>query len=255
MVIETTLILCAFSFSAGLIDAVAGGGGLILIPALLIFRPDLAPAAVLATNKLAACFGTATATAQYAQGVRIPWRVMLPAAAVAFAASWLGARTVASLPPANLRPVIVGLLFVVAGYTVWKKDLGRVHEPRGGLAAQRRIGVLAGLIIGFYDGFFGPGTGSFLIFVLVRAIGFDFLHASASAKVVNLSTNLAALAFFVPAGLVRWELAIPLAACNVAGGLVGSRLAMRRGSAFIRAAFLVVLAALLLKLGADLFRR
>jgi hypothetical protein len=254
MFLETTALLCAFSFVAGLVDAVAGGGGLILIPALLVVRPDLAPAVCLATNKLAACCGTAMAAAQYSARVQIPWSGILPASALAFATSWIGARAVAALPAVHLRPALAVLLVLVAGYTIWRKDLGRVHFPRGGLAAQRRIALLAGAALGFYDGFFGPGTGSFLIFVLVRAIGFDFLHASASAKIINLATNLAALAFFIPAGLVPFDLALPLALSNIAGSVAGSRLALRRGSGFIRATFLVVLVALLLKLAGDLVR-
>lgn len=249
------LVLCGFAFLAGLVDAVVGGGGLIQLPALFVMLPHAAIPAVLGTNKLASLAGTSAAVRRYAAHVELPWHTLLPAAGVAFVCSFLGARLVALVAPELLRPLILVLLVGVAGYTVWKKDFGSVHAPRLGANRQRWLGVALAAAIGFYDGFFGPGTGSFLIFAFVGLFGFGFLAASASAKVVNLATNLSAVLYFVLTRNVMYELALPMAACNVAGSLLGTRLALRRGTAFIRLLFLAVVSLLILRFGYDLLRR
>jgi len=189
--------LGGFALLAGLVDAVAGGGGLIQLPALLLLWPAgeaTALAAVLGTNKFSSICGTGLAAVQYARRVPLHWASLLPAAGAALAGSWLGARVVTGLNPALLRPLILGLLVAVAGYTFARKDLGRLHAPRFSPRQERWLGVAVGAGIGFYDGFFGPGTGSFLIFAFVGLFGFDFLTASAGAKVINFATNLSALA-------------------------------------------------------------
>lgn len=247
-------LLCLFAFLAGFIDAIAGGGGLIQLPALLIALPHAAVPTVLGTHKLASMAGTSVAMARYARQVEIPWRSMLPTAATACAASLLGARLVSLLPTAVLRPVIFGLLAAVAVYTFVRKDFGAVHAPRLTHAAQVWLGIGVGAVLGFYDGFFGPGTGSFLIFCFIAVFGFSFLSASASAKVVNVATNLSAVAYLAATGHVLYRLALPMAACNVVGSLVGSRLAIRRGSGFVRLLFLAVVLLILIRLGYDLFR-
>lgn len=241
------------AFLAGAVDAVVGGGGLIQIPALFAALPGESPASLFGTNKGASVVGTSGAAWRYARRVAMPWRTVVPAAAFAFAFSYLGAAAVAWLPREALRPLILALLLAGAAY-VWKRpDLGQIHRPLH--AGGRELAFAAGLgaAIGFYDGFFGPGTGSFLIFLFVRGFGFDFLHASAAAKVVNVATNLAALAFFVPHGHWLPLLALAMALCNGAGSLVGTRLALRRGSGFVRRAFLVVAGALIARFAWDTF--
>lgn len=242
------------AFAAGAIDAVVGGGGLIQIPALFAAFPGESAATLFGTNKCASVVGTANATWRYARQVRMPWRAILPAALAAFAFSYLGAAAVAWLPKASVRPLILILLIGSAFYTLMKKDFGAVHAPSVSGLRELLYAVLLGGVIGFYDGFFGPGTGSFLIFLFIRYFGFDFLHASASAKVVNVATNLAALAYFVPNGYVLVGLALLMALANVSGSVVGTRLAIRHGSGFIRRAFLFMVCILIVRFAWDTVR-
>ncbi len=247
------LFLCFFAFLAGFIDSIVGGGGLIQLPALLIFLPHLPIATLLGTGKVPSIAGTSVATWRYARNVQIPWTSVLPAAISAFVFSFLGARTVSLLDPALLRPLILVLLISVFIYTLVKKDLGAIHAPRLTPVAEKWYAIAIGTAIGFYDGFFGPGTGSFLIFAFVGLFGFDFLSASASAKTVNLATNLSALAYFAATGNIRYEIAIPMAVCSVLGSLVGSNLAISKGSTFVRLLFLVVVSGIIIKVAYDTF--
>lgn len=240
---------------AGFVDAVVGGGGLIQIPALFAAMPGQAPATLFGTNKFSAVFGTANAAHRYARRVTMPWRTTLPAATAALVCAYLGAAAVAWLPRAMLRPLILGLLVAVAAYTFRRHDLGIDHRPFHDGHREVVYATLLGAGIGFYDGFFGPGTGSFLIFLFVRFFGFDFLHASAAAKVVNVATNLAALAYFVPHGNLLWVAAVVMAFANVVGSAVGSRMALRHGSGFIRRVFLVVVSALIVRFAYDTWVR
>ncbi len=250
-----TLALCAFAFLAGFIDSVVGGGGLVQIPALLILLPHGTPTAdVFGTNKLVGISGTATAAWNFARRVEIDWRAVLPATAAGFAFSVLGAHTVSHLDPAVLRPMVLVLLIAVAIYTFARKDFGSLHAPRLSLSSQRWIGLGVGAVIGFYDGFFGPGTGSFLIFIFIGVFGFNFLSASASAKVVNTATNLSTVVYFILTNHVIYRLAVPMAVCNMLGSLAGTRLAILRGSRFVRLFFLVVVAAIICKLAYDMAR-
>jgi len=248
------LVLIASAFIAGGIDAVVGGGGLIQIPALFAVYPGESPATLFGTNKCASVVGTLNASWRYARQVTMPWRTILPAASAAFAFSYVGAAAVAWLPKDAVRPLILVMLVLAAFYTLKKKDFGQVHRPAHAGHSELLYAVLLGGVIGFYDGFFGPGTGSFLIFLFVRFFGFDFLHASAGAKVVNVATNLAALAYFVPNGHVLPLLAVMMALANVSGSMAGTWLALRHGSAFVRQVFLLVVGALIVKFAWDTFR-
>jgi len=245
--------LIAAAFIAGLVDAVVGGGGLIQIPALFAAQPGVAPATLFGTNKFASVFGTANAAWRYARRVEMPWRTILPAAIAAFALSYAGAAAVAWLPKEAVRPLILALLIFAAGYTLMKKDFGQLHRPAHSGRGELVYAILLGGVIGFYDGFFGPGTGSFLIFLFIRFFGFDFLHASASSKVVNVATNLAALAYFLPAGHIIAALAGSMAVANVAGSITGTWLALKHGSGFIRIVFLLVVGVLIAKFAWDTF--
>lgn len=247
------VVLGLAAFVAGLIDAVVGGGGLIQIPALFSVLPREMPATLFGTNKVASVFGTANAAFRYARRVEMPWRTTLPAALAAFVCAFFGAMAVAWLPRELLRPLIFVLLLAAAVYTFIRKDFGALHQPRPPTRQDFFLALGLGGVIGFYDGFFGPGTGSFLIFLFIRYFRFDFLHASAAAKVVNVATNLAALAYFAPAGHWLPLLAVMMATANVAGSVVGTRLALRHGSGFVRQIFLWVVTALLLKFAWDTF--
>lgn len=255
--IEIDWLLAALglaAFVAGLVDAVVGGGGLIQIPALFSAFPSATPAVLFGTNKLASVVGTSSAAVQYARRVRIPWGVAIPGAFAALVGSWYGAKAVVWLPADILRPLVLGLLVAVAIYTFARKDFG-TGESRA-LEGHRPllVAVAIGAGIGFYDGFFGPGTGSFLIFLFVRLLGMDFLRASVTAKILNVATNVAAIAYFATSVDLLWKIAAVMALCNLLGAQVGSRLALRHGAAFVRKVFLVVVAALIAKMSFDLIR-
>lgn len=247
-------LLLPVAFIAGLIDAAVGGGGLIQLPGMFAILPREMPTTLLASNKFASIMGTASATWRYARRIELPWRMVLSAAAAAFVGAYLGARAVHLLPVQAVRPLVIVLLVVMLGYTWLKPQFGQEDAGRPLTRRDLGIGLLIGAGIGFYDGFFGPGTGSFLIFMFVRFFHFDFLRASACAKVVNLATNLAALAFFVPAGLVLYTVAIPMGIANIIGAQLGTRLALKGGNLWVRRLFLILALTLLCKLLFDLLR-
>ena len=225
------------------------------IPALFSALPGDVPATIFGTNKLSSIFGTGSAALRYSGSVRIRWNAVLSAAIAAFIFSYLGALTVSLIPAGLMRVLVLPLLIVVAAYTFLKKDLGSVHAPLHEGAKEKTLAIALGAAIGFYDGFFGPGTGSFLVFLFVRYFGFDFIRASAAAKVVNVSTNFAALLYFVPSGNLIWQLGLLMAAFNVTGSLLGTQLALRHGSGFVRQIFLLVVTALVLKFTYDTFMK
>lgn len=252
--LETLLLLCVFAFCAGLIDAAVGGGGLIQIPALFNFVPAAVPAALLGTNKLSSACGTSLAVRTWTRRVQVPWALVLPATITAFIMSFCGAMAVSAVPEYVMRPLVLVLIIAMAVYTFLKKDFGSIRKPLTIGRRERLMALVIGGCAGFYDGLFGPGTGSFLVFLFVRCYALDFLQASACSKVVNLATNTAALVFFVPTGKVIYSLAIPMAACNMVGAVVGSRLAIRNGTGFVRILFLVLLVVLIFKLGYDILK-
>ena len=245
------LFLVGAAFLAGLVDAVVGGGGLILIPALFVALPQTAPATILGTNKFVAIFGTASAAHRYSVSIQVPWRAALPTAIAAFCCSYFGAMSAASMPKEQFRPLVLVMLVVVVVYTFSRKDFGSIDQNRPHTAIETYWSLILGAGIGFYDGFFGPGAGSFLLFLFIRCFGFDFLRASAAAKIVNVATNGAALIYFSITGHVLWAVALVLAIFNIGGALLGSRLALRYGSGFVRRVFLGVVTVLIGKFGYD----
>ncbi len=250
--LDLLIVSCA-SLLAGLIDAIVGGGGLVLVPTLFAAYPAMPPATLLGTNKSASVWGTFIAAVQYSRQAPMRWPVLLPAAAAALLGSLGGAWTVTQVEPDFLRRLLPLILIAVLAYTLARKDLGRIHAPRYVLRGEQLAASLIGLGIGWYDGFFGPGTGSFFIFLFVRLLGYDFLNASAAAKLLNVATNVAAIALFAAKGHVWWQAGLVMAAANVAGSLIGTRLALRHGAGFVRGAFILVVGALILKTGYDAF--
>jgi uncharacterized membrane protein YfcA len=243
------------SLLAGFVDAIVGGGGLILVPALFAAYPSAHPATLFGSNKSASIWGTGLATYQYSQRVAMRWNVLLPAAAIGFCASFAGAWLVTILSPEFLRKVLPFVLAAVLAYTLAKKELGREHAPR---FSGRREVLLAGAIgalVGFYDGFFGPGTGSFFVFLFVRLLGYDFLNASACAKLLNTATNLSAMILFAAKGHIWWQVGLTMAVCNVAGSYAGTHLALKHGAGFVRGVFIAVVSALIFKTSYDAFFR
>jgi uncharacterized membrane protein YfcA len=235
---------------AGFIDAVVGGGGLITVPALMIALPTGTPLpTLLGTNKVVACTGTTMAAGKFLWSGTLSWREMVrPVTASALGASggvWLTYRIHGDF----LRPVMLGLLVAMLAFTLLKPDLGHIHAPRFGLGHQRGLATLIAMVLGFYDGFFGPGTGSLLIFLFVAVLGFDFLRASALAKSVNWASNLTAMGLFLWQGSWIPSVALSMAAANGAGGYLGARVALSKGSHWVRGVFIGVVGALILRLG------
>jgi uncharacterized membrane protein YfcA len=247
---EIVFVLVA-AFGAGVIDAMAGGGGLVQLPALFAAYPTTPHTTLLGTGKLAGFAGTTSAIFRFVRHVSIDWKLVLPAAVGAFVAAMVGAWIATRIPPDRFRAMVPVLLALVLAYTLLHKDFGLQHHPRGQGRRGRALAATGAGAIGLYDGFFGPGTGSFLVFLFVRGFGLDFLHASASAKIVNATTNIAALVLFGLTGELLWLLGLAMAACNVAGAQVGSHLAIRRGSGFVRVVFLVVVGSLIAKTAWD----
>lgn len=248
--------LCLFAFVAGFVDAIVGGGGLIQLPALFVFLPrELAASVplVFGTNKLSSLCGTSVAVWQYSRRVPIPWRSVLPATVAAFVFSAVGVRVLQSVRSDFLKPLTLVLLIAAAIYTYSRKSFGHVHAPKFLADRERLLAVIVGMTIGFYDGFFGPGTGSFLIFIFIGLFGFNFLTASASAKAINCATNVAAVFIFAWHREVLYHYALPMGACNVAGALLGTRLALLRGNRFVRVIFLLVVAAMIARFGCEQF--
>ena len=249
------LLVSLASLFAGFVDSIVGGGGLILAPTLFAVFPTTHPATLFGVNKSASIWGTSAAAFQYAQRVTMPWHALLPAVAVCFAGAMAGAWTVTVVAPDFLRRALPLILLLVLGYTLMRKDLGRHHLPTMAARAETLAACTLGGVIGFYDGFFGPGTGSFFVFLFVRWLGYDFLNASASAKLLNVSTNIAALILFTYKGHVWWHFALPLAVANVVGSVLGTHMALKHGTGFVRWIFIFVVSILILKTGYDAFLR
>lgn len=253
MEFDLILSLVFFAFCAGAIDAAVGGGGLIQIPALMGALPHSPTATVFGTNKLASIFGTASAAFSYLRQVKIQWKLLVVIAMTAFISSFGGAACVSLIPQDILRPFVLFMLIVIAIYTLLKKQFGQVHVQQ---EITRKVLILAGiggLAIGFYDGIFGPGTGSFFIFYFIRYLKVDFLHASALSKIGNFMTNFAALSFFIPTGHVLFQLGLMMAVANVAGAVVGVKMALKYGSGFIRILFLILVSILICRLAYQMF--
>jgi len=250
----TLLILSVLAFMAGFIDAVVGGGGLIQLPALLVTLPNSPLPTVFGTNKIAALSGTTIAAFQYAKRIRFNVKLLITISIASFIASYFGARIVSIINPATLKPIILLILIAIAIYTFVKKDLGKVATNQLTLSRQLISGAAIGLVIGFYDGFFGPGTGSFFVLAFVVILGFEFVQASAYAKIVNCMTNISALIVFVRQGNYIIGIAILMAIFNITGSVIGSKMALKRGNGFIRIFFLGIVTIMILRYGYDVFR-
>ena len=253
LTIATALFLLAASFFAGFIDSIAGGGGLIQLPALLIGLPKSDTAEVLGTNKLSSIFGTSTAAALYRKQIKPDPKVLLAMGLPALLGSAGGAMLASKIPTSSMRPMVLVLLIVVAVYTWFKPDLGKFENLRHLPRRRVQIAALAGVIIGFYDGIFGPGTGSFLMLILVASLGYAFITASAIAKVVNVATNVGAIMVFGINGAVIWQIGIIMGVANISGAIIGARLAIKGGSTLVRKVFLLVTVALIVKVGIATF--
>jgi uncharacterized membrane protein YfcA len=251
--VASLLLLLVAAGVAGWVDAVVGGGGLIQLPALVIAVPkDVATPFILGTNKLSSFFGTLSASGVYLRKIRVQLVLLLPLVAGAYAGSTVGAALSRFVPREVLTPVVLVAVIAVALYTLFKPRMGLNHEPRHTrpAAIAWRAGVI-GLLVGFYDGILGPGTGSFFVILIVAVLGYGFLQASVNAKIANLTTNLAALAVYGVHGEILLALGFAMAAMNITGGFIGAHMATRKGSGFVRIVFLVTLSLLVVKLAWD----
>lgn len=250
---QDILILCFFAFLAGFIDSIVGGGGLIQTPALLITLPQVAVPMIMGTAKISSIMGSTMSSIQFAKQVTFKKRILLTTIIAAMLGAFIGARLIHYLQPSVVKPAIFFLLIVVFTYMLIKRDFGQTEIKNITESKSMLYGGVFGFIVGLYDGFLGPGTGSFLILFFISAIGFDFLLASAHAKVVNLATNIGAVIYFVSTNNVFWAVALPMGLCNLSGSYLGARLAMLRGNRFIRLFFLGVIFLMILRYGYDIF--
>lgn len=244
-------LLALAGLTAGFIDAVVGGGGLVQLPALLLGLPNASPVQILATNKLASFCGTTVSSATYYRRVRPDPRTFLPLMLFSLLGSGLGAVVAFLIPKSAFDPIVLVVLLLVGAYVLLRPDLGGVTSLRFAGRSHTLAAVGVGLVIGFYDGALGPGTGSFFVVCLVALLGYSFLEASAKARLANWATNLGALAVFVPQGVVLWKVALVMGACNLLGGYLGARTAVARGSGFVRVFFILVLGAFVVRIGGD----
>ncbi len=245
--------LLIFAFIAGFIDAIVGGGGLIQLPAMFNFMPQLPIATALGTNKFAAFAGTMISAYRYIKLAKVKWNVIIPASITALIFSFTGAACISYFNKDLVKPLVLVLLIGVAIYTFLVKNLG-LHAQEKYLSKTQLVvySLVTGMVIGFYDGFFGPGTGSFLIMVYVTVFGFDFLNASVSAKIINCVTNIAALSFFIWQDKIDYAIAVPVAISNMGGSWIGAKMAIKKGSGFVRSLYLVMVTAMIIKFGYDL---
>ena len=245
-------LLFFFAFLAGFIEAMVGGGGLIQLPAMFLLQPNLTLAQTLATNKTASFLGTTVSAVKYMKRVTIDWSHLTPALLAAFVGSFSGALLVSHVHKEQFMPVIIGILILVLIYTILRRNFGLHHQQKT-LTTVRyyAYAIGTGLMVGFYDGLIGPGTGSFFVFAFISLFGYDFLHASANAKIINCITNISALIFFFIKGNILWEIAIPVGVSNMLGNYIGAHFALKKGSGFIRVFFIIVVSLLIMKLAYD----
>lgn len=247
------VLLCLAAFFAGFIDAIVGGGGLIQTPMGLILLPNLPVSTVIGTLKIPAFSGTSFAAYQYMKKVNVNWRILSIMMLLACPAAFLGSTLLTYVSNDFMKPLLLVVLSLLAVYTYAKKNFGQHQEKNISARTQILNAVGISFIVGFYDGFIGPGTGSFFVVAFIAIMGFDFLHASANAKMVNLATNFGSICLFMLKGKIIWTIALPMAVSNAVGGLLGAKLAINRGNAFIRIFFLVVVIGTLMRFAYDVF--
>lgn len=247
------ILLCIASFFAGFVDAIVGGGGLIQTPVAMILMPNLAVSTIIGSLKIPAFSGTSFAAFQYLKQVKMNWKMLISMALVAFVSAFFGSMFLTEVSNDFMKPVLFFVLIGLAVYTFIKKDFGQKEARQISDKKWFLYTLLLSVLIGFYDGFIGPGTGSFLVLGFVAILGFDFLNASANAKMVNLATNFGSICLFISKGKIMWSFALPMAFCNALGGWLGAKLAIKKGNQFIRYFFLVIVIGTILRFGYDIF--
>jgi uncharacterized membrane protein YfcA len=247
------IILCVAAFGAGFVDAIVGGGGLIQTPLGLVMLPNLPVAAVIGTLKIPSFSGTFFAAIQYLKTIKMDWKLLSVMMVVAVISAFLGSTVLTYVSNDFMKPVLLVVLSLLVIYTYVKKNFGLQVDKSHSVRQQIFYGVAISFFIGFYDGFIGPGTGSFLVLAFITVLGYDFLQASANAKMVNLATNFGSICLFIIKGKIIWMIAIPMAICNAIGGFIGAKLAINKGNTFIRIFFLIVVIGTLVRFAYDVF--
>jgi uncharacterized protein len=251
MISHEILILCGAAFAAGFVDSIVGGGGLIQLPALMLMLPNYPVVTLLGTNKMVSVTGTAVSAYRFSHHISYLRTIIIPAIMAAFISSFLGAFAVTLVSNDFLKPLFMGLLFIVFLTTIRNKSFGLMeHDPNVAIPLWKPLVI--GSVLGFYDGFFGPGTGSFLIMAFVGLLGMTFVQGSAYAKILNLSTNLAALMLFALKGTFLLSYALPMMVFNILGAIIGVRLAILKGNEFVRALLRVMVFLTILKFAWDI---
>jgi len=241
------------AFGAGFIDSIVGGGGLIQLPALMMIIPQYSVVSLLATNKLVSMTGTAVSTYRFSRHIPYIKTIIVPAILSSFVFSFLGAYTVSIISRELLRPLFMLLLVMVFFVTIRNKSFGILnHDPDKVIPAWKPI--IIGSVVGFYDGFFGPGTGSFLIIAFVGLLGMTFVQGSAYAKIINLTTNIAAILLFSLRTEFQFNYALPMMLFTVGGAMLGVKLALLKGNEFVRGFLRGVIFLTILKLGYDVIK-
>jgi uncharacterized membrane protein YfcA len=247
------ILLCIASFAAGFIDAIVGGGGLIQTPVALILLPNVSVSSIIGTLKVPAFSGTSFAACQYLKKVDMNWKLLGIMMILAFPSAFVGSTLLTYVSNDFMKPLLLVVLSLLVIYTYAQKNFGQHIVKTHSARTQILYAVLISIVVGFYDGFIGPGTGSFLVLAFIALMGFDFLHASANAKMVNLATNFGSICLFMLKGKILWVIAIPMAFCNAFGGWLGAKLAINKGNKFIRIFFLVVVIGTLIRFAYDVF--
>lgn len=245
---DELFVLLPVAFIAGIINAAVGGGGLITMPTFYSTLPHFTPAEIMGIDKCSSVMGHLMSIRQFMSRLRLPWALILPTALSAILGAYTGIRLLDFMPSDWMRPLVIVVLAIMVVYTWLKPQFGHNDTSKEPDKADLIKGMVLGFVIGFYDGFIGPGTGSFLLFLFIRFFHFDFLRATASAKVVNFGTNFSTLFFLIPNGLIHYDIAIPLGISAILGSLVGVRIALRGGNVWIRRLFLLLAGTLLVKL-------
>jgi hypothetical protein len=248
-------LLCISAFLAGFLDAIVGGGGLIQTPVGLVLLPNLPVSTVIGTLKIPSFSGTVFAAVQYLKSVKIQWKLLIIMMVLAAPSAFLGSTLLTYVSNDFMKPLLLVILSILLIYTYAKKNFGQHIDKSHSITQQILYAVIISIIVGFYDGFIGPGTGSFFVMAFISLLGFDFLNASANAKMVNLATNFGSICLFAIKGKILWHIALPMAVCNGLGGFFGAKIAINRGNTFIRIFFLIVVLGTLTRFAYDVFIR
>jgi uncharacterized protein len=250
----TIIILCLVAFLAGFVDAIVGGGGLIQTPTAILMLPQFPVATVIGSLKIPSFSGTAFAARQYLKRQKVNWQLLGLMMCVAMVASFGGSQLLTIVSNSFMKPLLLVVLVFVAIYTYSKKNFGNQTIKQHSSKQQLWYGLAISVVIGFYDGFIGPGAGSFLVLAFVSIMGYDFLLASTNAKMVNLATNAGSIVLFLLKGKIIWAIALPMAASNAVGGIIGAKFAISKGNQFIRIFFLLVVIGTLVRFAWDVCR-